>query len=68
MNKPPINLLLNKVDAKYTLVIVASKRARFLIENEEEVKPAGFFNPVSMALYDILDGKIVWERPQSIDN
>ena len=62
MNKPPINQLLEKVDAKYTLVIVASKRARYLIESEEEVKPAGFYNPVSSALEDLAEGRIVWER------
>lgn len=64
MNKPPINQLLDKVDAKYTLVIIASRRARYLIDSEEEVKPAGFYNPVSAALYDVAEGRIVWERPE----
>ena len=64
MNKPPLNQLLDKVDAKYTLVILASRRARYLIDSDEEVKPAGFYNPVSAALYDVAAGKIVWERPK----
>ena len=62
MNKPAMSTLLKQVDSKYTLIVVAAKRARqFIACNPEETHKADF-NPVTAALYEIADGKIHWER------
>jgi len=49
-------------DSKYTLVIVAAKRARQLTAANPEAPGAGFVNPVSSALYEIVGNKVFWER------
>ena len=62
MNKPPINVLLSKVDSKYTLIIIAAKRARQIIAENPEVLQSGKANPVTLALNDIVDGNIIWTK------
>jgi DNA-directed RNA polymerase subunit omega len=56
MNQPALDLLLEKVNNKYTLVVKAAKRARQITENEiidpktgEKLKG----KPVTLALYEI---------------
>lgn len=60
---PSIDELLKKVDSKYTLVSIASKRARQLKENEVLL----INNPVShkhvgMSLEEMYEGKIQFHR------
>ena len=74
--EPKIDDLLAAVDSKYSLVIVAAKRAREinsyynqLGEGRGEFVPplveTGFSNkPLSIALQEIADGKIDYERPE----
>lgn len=57
MIQPPLNLLVSKVDCRYTLVTVISKRARDIVEEcskngEYDVKP------VSLAVDDLIHGRI----------
>lgn len=58
MVEPCLDELLAKVDSKYTLVTVSSKRARKIMEKSEN----SLENPVSLALREIADGKITWVR------
>lgn len=70
MNKPRIDILLEKVDSKYALVILAAKRARqinnYYRSREEgsidDIPPplidARSSNMLSMALEEIEQGKI----------
>lgn len=60
MVEPGLDQLLPHVDSKYTLVSVSSKRARKIMSKGEE----GLENPVSLALQEIADGKIEWERTE----
>ncbi len=60
LNKPLLKELMDHVDSKYTLVIVAAKRARTLINDNPEMMDIATFNPVSIALNDIIDGNITW--------
>ncbi len=61
MNKPSLDVLMKKVDSRYSLVVAAAKRARALTEpGEYEEKVEG--KPVSVALKEIADDKIVYER------
>ncbi len=66
LNKPPLNQLLDKVDSKYTLIVVAAKRAREFIEAEANGVQTEA-NPVSKAFEEIAAGKVVWERIQECD-
>ncbi len=79
MVEPRIEDLLSKVDTKYTLVLVAAKRARQindyisslhrpdvlkgvppLVEVESDYPP----KPLSIALEELSQEKIGWERPK----
>lgn len=60
LNKPTLRELMKNIDSKYTLVIVAAKRARTIIEDNPDMLAAATGNPVSMALNDIAEGNIVW--------
>jgi DNA-directed RNA polymerase subunit omega len=63
MQQPPLEDLLKKTGSKYTLVVVAAKWAREIIkreDGEEEVKR----KPVSMAMEDIMAGRVQYERVQ----
>ena len=62
MNKPLLKDLLCKADSKYTLVVLAAKRARQITESEADLLESGLVNPVSIALKEIADGDITWER------
>jgi DNA-directed RNA polymerase subunit omega len=79
MIEPKIDDLLAQVDSKYTLVILAAKRAREinsyynqLGEGRGEFVPplvetGGLKNkPLSIALEEISEGKINGERPEGI--
>jgi DNA-directed RNA polymerase subunit omega len=76
MIEPSIDELLDKVDSKYTLVILAAKRAREinsyysqLGEGRGEFVPplvetGGLRNkPLSIALEEIAEDKVTYERP-----
>ena len=64
MIDPPIGELLEKVDCRYTLVVMAAKRARQLVAGdaplietkEEDMKP------VSLAVEEIYEDKVTYER------
>jgi DNA-directed RNA polymerase subunit omega len=79
MIEPKIDDLLAPVDSKYTLVILAAKRAREinsyysqLGEGRGEFVPplseaGGLKNkPLSIALEEIAEGKIDFERPEGL--
>lgn len=76
MIEPTIDTLLERVDSKYTLVILAAKRAREinsyysqLGEGRGEFVPplvetGGLRNkPLSIALEEIAEDKVTFERP-----
>lgn len=62
MVEPSLDVLLEKVDSKYTLVTVSSKRARKIMEKFDN----SLENPVSLALREIADGKVTWVRDTDI--
>ena len=59
---PSINDLRDKVDSKYTLVILAAKRARDLIDGKCPLVDIGFSKPVSIATQEIADDIITYRR------
>ncbi|WP_216828040.1 DNA-directed RNA polymerase subunit omega [Alkalihalobacterium elongatum] len=62
---PSIDSLLDKLDSKYTLVTVSSKRAREIKEDAKRgplvVKPVSH-KPVGVALEEIVQDQLQYER------
>lgn len=60
---PSINLLRTKVDSKYTLVSMASKRARDIIDGKPILVDDPAINkPVSIATEEIAEDQITYSR------
>ncbi|MCQ2551200.1 MAG: DNA-directed RNA polymerase subunit omega [Clostridia bacterium] len=55
---PSINELRKKVDSKYTLVILASKRARDIIDGKPVLTDVDIKRPVSLATNEISEDLI----------
>lgn len=64
MIQTALDQLMQKVDSRYTLVVIAAKRARKLTEKAESDKNSGFAvrKPVTEALKEIAQGKIRYRR------
>ncbi|WFD09106.1 DNA-directed RNA polymerase subunit omega [Tepidibacter hydrothermalis] len=63
---PSINDLLKKIDNRYNLVIAVSKRARNLIEGEEELVKTKEVKPVDIATQEVYEDKINY-RPMTAE-
>ncbi len=59
---PSIDVLLEKVDSKYTLVIAAAKRGRQLRSGSKKTIDQNYSKEVTTALYEIENGNVVYER------
>ena len=59
---PSVDELEKQVDAKYTLVIAAAKRARQLREGSPNLVEVSSSKEVSIALHEIAQGKVSYER------
>lgn len=62
MNRPSLDTLMKKVDNRYTLVVVAAKRARLLTTAEENNISSNGSKPVTRALQEIADDKIGYKH------
>lgn len=62
MTSPSIDSLLDKVDNKYTLVVAAAKRARELMEGSPQEVDTRTAKPVSVALEEMAQGRLLYER------
>ena len=63
MIKPPLEELLDRVNNKYALVIIASKRARQLKDGALPMVDIDSANAVSVALEEIATGKVRFDEP-----
>ena len=68
LNKPALVDLMEKVDSKYTLVIVSAKRARKVIDKNPDMLISCSINPVTMALEEVLNGHLHWTNHADIDS
>ena len=72
MIEPPISELHQKVDCRYTLAVMASKRARQLIGSDKtqplinvnENKDLREAKPLSVAIEEIYRGRITYSRDE----
>ena len=62
---PSINKIRTKVDSRYTLVILAAKRARDIIEGMPKLTEADVEKPGSIAANEIVEDLITYR--ESID-
>jgi len=63
LDKPSLETLMHRVDSRYTLAVMAAKRARQIVEKKEfEKKSIPTNKPVSIALYEIAMGRVKYKR------
>lgn len=65
MINPSLDLLVEKVDSKYTLVVLAAKRAREIMDGQQPLAESKSNKPVTVALEEVAQGKITYERTKT---
>lgn len=65
MINPSIVSLLEKVDNRYSLVVVTARRARQLIDGAEPLTNVDSTKPVTVAINEVNEGKISYESVKS---
>ena len=68
MINPPIGQLLEKVDCRYTLAVVASKRAREIIGGAVPLIDTKETKPLAIAIEEINRGLITYSRREEDEN
>lgn len=65
---PPMSSLLKKVESRYTLVILAAKRARMLTNGAQKLTEYNSDKDVTISIHEIDEGSISYhkiKKPQS---
>ena len=62
MIHPSLDVLVNKVDSKYTLVVLAAKRAREIMSGDPPLADSKSNKPVTLALEEVVQDLITYER------
>lgn len=65
MIHPSLDTLVDKVDSKYTLVVLAAKRAREIMNGEGSLVDSKSNKPVTVALEEISQSRVVFERTKA---
>lgn len=65
MNQPPVDVLREKVDTRYALVVAAAKRARQLLDGAPKLVDVESDKPVTIALWEIGEDKLQLERTKT---
>ncbi|HEY8361959.1 MAG TPA: DNA-directed RNA polymerase subunit omega [Tissierellaceae bacterium] len=63
MLNPSFKELSERGDSRYTLVMLIAKRAREIIDGKKPLVETNSTKPVSIALEEVLAGKVTYERP-----
>ena len=59
---PSINELAEKIDSRYTLVMITAKRARQLIDGDKPQIETNSIKPVSIAIEEFHQGQLFYKR------
>ncbi len=59
---PSINIIREKADSRYTIVVLAAKRARDIIDGKPKLTEAETNKPVSIAANEIAEMLITYSR------
>lgn len=62
MINPSVIQLLEKVENRYSLVIVTSKRARQIIQGDEVYTSVDSHKPLTLAINEVNEGAVTYER------
>lgn len=62
MRQPGLEVLMENVKSKYSLVVVAAKRARQITEEHNDKDEV--IKPVTQALFEIAENKIGFQVPE----
>jgi DNA-directed RNA polymerase subunit omega len=62
MIKPSLDQLVEKVDSKYTLVILGARRGRDIQAGSPKMVESRSNKPVTIALEELVAGKLFFER------
>ena len=65
---PPMNELLEKVDCRYTLVVMAAKRARQLVDGAQPLIDPKDMKPLKIAVEEINRGLLTYERDADLED
>lgn len=65
MNQPSLDVLRDRVDSRYTLVVCVAKRARQLLEGGKALVECDSDKPVTVALQELAANKITFERTRT---
>jgi len=65
MINPSIDTLVTKVDSKYTLVVLAAKRAREIMDGSAPTVESKSSKQVTIALEEVAQDHITYERTKS---
>lgn len=65
MNQPSLELIRRRVDSRYTMVVIAAKRARQLLDGAPPLVETESTKPVSIALEELAQGKLRYERTKT---
>ncbi|MBQ1229361.1 MAG: DNA-directed RNA polymerase subunit omega [Firmicutes bacterium] len=63
---PSVNEIRKKADSRYTLVILAAKRARDIIDGKPILADCEIDRPVSIASHEIAEDLITYSRAENI--
>lgn len=63
---PSINEIRKKADSRYTLVILAAKRARDIIDGKPILTDVDIDKPVSIAAHEIAEDLITYNRNENV--
>ncbi len=63
---PSVNDLNEKTDSRYTLVVLAAKRARDLVDGKPALTEEECERPVSQAAKEIAADLISYDRPEEV--
>ncbi|MEG0923570.1 MAG: DNA-directed RNA polymerase subunit omega [Anaerovoracaceae bacterium] len=64
---PSINEIRKKADSRYTIVVLAAKRARDIIEGKPVLTEVDVAKPVSIAANEIAEDLITYTRDSSLE-
>ncbi len=63
---PSINEIRKKADSRYTIVILAAKRARDIIDGKPILTDVEIDKPVSIAAHEIAEDLITYQRSSEL--
>lgn len=64
---PSVNEIRKKADSRYTIVVMAAKRARDIIDNKPILTDCDSNRPVSIAAHEIAEELITYSRDEDAD-